>query len=109
MMKMNFKRSLLLPGFMILSAGSFAQNAELDGRVNTITTAVPFLRISPDARSGAMGDVGVAISPDANSMHWNPSKYAFIEKDMGFGASFTPWLRALNIGDIYLAYLSGFK
>lgn len=78
------------------------------GEVNTITSAVPFLMIAPDSRSGAMGDVGVALSPDANSMHWNPAKYAFAPNDMGFAISYTPWLREL-IPDINLAYLSGYK
>ncbi len=77
--------------------------------VNTIITAVPFLRIVPDARSGAMGDVGVAISPDANSMHYNASKLAFVDKDISVAATYTPWLRALGIPDVYLAYLSGYK
>ncbi len=76
---------------------------------NVITTAVPFLTISPDARSGAMGDVGVAISPDANSMYWNASKLAFSEKDMGFAISYTPWLRKLGINDMSLSYLAGYK
>lgn len=76
--------------------------------VNTITTAVPLLMISPDARSGAMGDAGVASSPDANSIHWNPAKLAFIENDLGFAVSYTPWLRAL-VPDINLAYISGYK
>lgn len=76
---------------------------------NVITTAVPFLTISPDARSGAMGDVGVAISPDANSMFWNASKLAFSEKDMGFALSYTPWLRKLGINDMSLSYLAGYK
>jgi len=49
---------------------------------NTITTAVPFLMIGPDATSGGMGEVGGATAPDANSMHWNPAKYAFIDSDM---------------------------
>src|SRR5688500_16181673 len=62
---------------------------------NTIQTAAPFLLIAPDARSGAMGDVGVAISPDANSMHWNPAKLAFMEDPTGFSVSYTPWLRNL--------------
>ena len=48
-----------------------------------ITTAVPFLLIATDARAGAMGDAGVATSPDANSTHWNIAKLAFIENDMG--------------------------
>ncbi len=74
--------------------------------INTITTAVPFLLISPDSRSGAMGDVGVAIKPDANAIHWNPAKLAFIDdtKDMGFSMSYSPWLRAL-VNDINLAYI----
>ena len=46
--------------------------------INTVTTAVPFLMISPDARSGALGDAGGALSPDANSIHWNMSKLAFV-------------------------------
>ena len=77
--------------------------------VNTIITAVPFLRITPDARSGAMGDVGIATSPDANSMHFNASKLAFIDTDLGMSATYTPWLRALGLQDVYLAHLAGFK
>jgi len=77
--------------------------------VNSIITAVPFLRITPDARSGAMGDAGLAISPDANAMHFNASKLAFAENDMGISATYTPWLQALNLQDVYLAYLSGYK
>lgn len=72
-----------------------------------ITTAVPFLIIAPDARSGGMGEAGVASDPDAQSMHWNPAKYAFIDKKFGFALSYSPWLRAL-VNDINLAYLSGF-
>jgi hypothetical protein len=73
--------------------------------INTVTTAVPFLMISPDARSGALGDAGGALTPDANSIHWNMSKLAFIKKKAGFSVSYTPWLRAL-VPDINLAYLS---
>ncbi len=75
------------------------------GQINTITTAVPFLIISPDARAGGMGDGGVAVAPDANSIHWNPSKLAFVEKNIGFSVSYTPWLRNL-VPDINLAYVS---
>ncbi len=77
-------------------------------QLNTITTAVPFLLIAPDSRAGGMGDAGVASSPDANSIHWNPAKLAFAEKDMSFSLSYTPWLRAL-VPDINLAYVSGYK
>ena len=76
--------------------------------LNTITTAVPFLLIGPDSKSGAMGDVGVATSPDVNSIHWNPAKLAFINEDMGVSISYVPWLRAL-VPDINLSYLSGYK
>jgi hypothetical protein len=77
--------------------------------INTIVTAVPFLRIAPDARAGSMGDAGLATSTDANSMHFNASKLAFAENDISLSATYTPWLRALDLQDVYLAYLSGYK
>lgn len=77
------------------------------GQVNTITTAVPFLIITPDSRAGGMGDAGVASSPDANSVHWNASKLAFIPNKFGVSMSYTPWLRQL-VPDIALAYLSAY-
>lgn len=55
-----------------------------------------------------MGDVGVAISPDVNSIHWNPAKMAFVKKDLGVGISYAPWLRQL-VNDINMSYLSGYK
>ncbi|MEM6316340.1 MAG: type IX secretion system outer membrane channel protein PorV [Bacteroidota bacterium] len=76
--------------------------------VNTIITAVPFLRIVPDARSAAMGDAGIATSTDANSIHFNASKMVFGEDKGGVAVTYTPWLRALNVNDVYLAYLSGY-
>ncbi len=77
-------------------------------QLNTITTAVPFLGIAPDSRSGALGDAGVALSPDANLTHWNPAKLAFVKEDMEFSLSYSPWLRQL-VNDMSLAYLSGYK
>jgi hypothetical protein len=77
-------------------------------QLNTITTAVPFLMIAPDSRSGAMGDVGVALSPDANSMHWNPAKMVFSDNEMEMSLSYAPWLRAL-VDDMNLAYLSSVR
>jgi hypothetical protein len=76
-----------------------AQNAE---PINVVTTAVPFLRISPDARSGGMGDIGVATSPDASSGFWNIGKVAFNESKAGIAATYTPWLKNL-VNDVYLA------
>lgn len=77
--------------------------------INTVVSAVPFLRINPDARGGAMGDAGVALSGDANSMHYNASRLAFAEEDLSLGATYTPWLQALGLNDVYLAYLGGYK
>ena len=108
-----FKFSISLFLILVLIKPNFSQisTQQLGGsQINTITTAVPFLLISPDSRSGAMGDVGVAISPDANAIHWNPAKLVFIDpiKDVGFSMSYSPWLRAL-VNDINLAYLAGYK
>lgn len=112
---MNFTRkkySLALFCMLAFVNKNFAQfnsfKDSLLGQVNTITTAVPFLLISPDARSAGMGDNGVATSPDANSIHWNAAKLAFVEKSIGFSVSYTPWLREL-VNDINLAYISGYK
>lgn len=93
---------------LVTSLAAVGVNAQtIDGRVNTITTAVPFLRISPDARAGAMGDVGLATTPDANSQYWNLAKLPFATKKYGIGLSYTPWLKDL-VPDIFLAYVSGY-
>jgi len=85
-----------------------ATGINIDGRTNVVSTAVPFLRISPDARSGAMGDVGIALPADANAVFWNLSKLPFAEKKAGVAVTYTPWLRDV-IGDMYMASLSGYK
>jgi hypothetical protein len=72
-----------------------------------ITTAVPFLTISPDSRSGALGDAGVALSPDANSTYWNPAKLPFAKDGFGASYTYTPWLRTL-IGDMSINNLSAY-
>ncbi|TVR80953.1 MAG: hypothetical protein EA409_07235 [Saprospirales bacterium] len=72
-----------------------------------VVSAVPYLRIAPDARSGAMGDAGIATSPDANSIHYNAAKLVFAEDQFSLSATYTPWLRGL-VRDIYLAYLGGY-
>ena len=96
-----------IPSSMPTVQGSQLTTDQLLGQLNTITTAVPFLLISPGSRGGGIGDAGCASEPDVESIHWNPSKLAFVEKKMGFGVSYTPWLRAL-VPDINLAYLSGY-
>jgi hypothetical protein len=100
-------------GFAILlgvAGHSVAQDNNLRSntlQLNTITTAVPFLIINPETRGGGMGDVGVATSADAASLHWNVAKYSFIQEKSGVQISYTPWLRAL-VPDISLSYLSGY-
>ena len=76
-------------------------------KLNVVTTAVPFLRISPDARSGGMGDVGLATSPDASSGFWNLGKVPFNQSKAGIAATYTPWLNDL-VNDVYLASLAGY-
>lgn len=76
---------------------------------NVLLSAVPFLRVAPDARAGALGDAGLATTPDPNALHFNSSKLAFIDKEMSFSATYTPWLRNLGLNDVYLAYLTGYK
>ena len=89
-------------------------NADVDwlsGKVENgnriISTGVPLLLIAPDSRAGAMGDVGAASKPDANSIHWNAAKLSFTEKKAGLSFSYTPWLRQI-VSDIKLMYLSGY-
>ena len=85
-----------------------AQSIEVgEGSLNPLYTAIPSLSIAPDARAGAMGDVGAATTPDVFSQHWNPSKYAFMDSKVGFAFSYTPWLRTL-VEDINLGYVCGY-
>ena len=78
-----------------------------DSTNKVITTGVPFLSITPDARAAGMGDVGGATSADANSAFWNPGKLAFIKSDKGLALSYTPWLAKI-INDMYLFHIGGF-
>ncbi len=75
--------------------------------INVVTTAVPFLRISPDARAAGMGDLALATSPDANSSFWNLAKVPFNENNSGLSLSYTPWLKDI-LSDVYLATMAGF-
>ncbi len=103
------KRIILLTLVTILFGNNiklFAQEGSVSGS-RVVTTGVPFLTIAPDSRAGAMGDAGVATTPDISSQHWNPAKYAFMKSNSGVGLSYTPWLRSL-IGDMNIAFLSGY-
>lgn len=98
--------------FVLIGLTALAQNSVIisgqDPSRRVITTAVPFLNFAPDSRHSAMGDAGVATSPDASSAHWNAGKLAFINDNYGFSISHSPWLGKL-VNDMSLNYLSGFK
>jgi hypothetical protein len=109
-MRLLGKKFALAAVSVITAVSSFGQTTTVNGQqevINTITTAVPFMRIVNDTRSGGMGNVGIAISPDVNGAQSNGAKMAFLDDDFGVGLSFTPWLKSL-VNDIYLANLTGF-
>ena len=94
---------------LVLLLGSVTSIVQAQNNtINVVTSAVPFLRISPDARSGGMGDVGIATSADANSSFWNLAKTPFNTSQGGIALTYTPWLKDLGLNDVYLASLAGF-
>lgn len=93
--------------FSLLAASAMGQVTDDDLQLNTITTAVPFMSITPDSRAGAMGDAGTALSASSTSLYWNTSMLTFAEDKSAISISYTPWLRQLT-NDIHLSYLSGY-
>jgi len=101
--------------FLSLPLVSFAQPSnstdysQINGQLglNTITTAVPFMAITPDSRAGGMGDAGTALSASSTSVYWNTSMLNFAKEKSEISLSYTPWLRNLT-NDIHLSYLSGY-
>ncbi len=106
------KATLKLTALVMLMAGGVtiakAQSGTGTRNPSVVTTAVPFLRISPDARSGGMGDVGIATAPDAYSGFWNLGKIPFATSKTTVGATYTPWLTDLGLNDVYLLTLAGY-
>lgn len=105
------RRTLKLTALLCLFAGVNSLKAQTDPQtepINVVTTAVPFLRISPDARAGGMGDVGIATAPDANSPFWNLAKTSFATQNFSVGLTYTPWLKDLGLNDVYLLALAGY-
>jgi hypothetical protein len=98
----------ILYAAIVSGLAPFAVHAQSAKPINVVTTAVPFLRINPDARGGGMGEVGIATDPDANSAFWNLAKTPFNTKKSGLGLTYSPWLKKLGLNDVYLATLSGF-
>jgi hypothetical protein len=79
-----------------------------DLQLNTITTSLPFMAITPDSRAGGMGDAGTALSANSTSVYWNTSLLSFAKEKSEVSLSYTPWLRQLT-NDIHLSYLAGYK
>ncbi len=100
------RKTIKLVASLFLLSGLSAIQAQ--DSINVVTTAVPFLRISPDARAGGMGDLGVATSPDANSGFWNLAKTPFNKSQYGVGLTYTPWLKDLGLNDVYLLSFAGY-
>jgi len=110
-MVQNFKGLCMLGAALLFTNAVVQAQISTTGSVErnkTIITAVPFLTITPDARAGGMGDAGVATDPDANSAFWNPGKLAFNTQKSGLAVNYTPWLRNINVNDIFLSHISGF-
>ena len=105
--KKDMKKSNIVVLFLLamMAFPAFAQYSKT--QFNPVYTGVTSLSIAPDARAGALGDVGVATEPDANSQYWNPAKYPFNIARAGVSMSYTPWLRQL-VSDIDLVNLAGF-
>ncbi len=103
MKKFSFKSSIIVIVVLFLF-----QEVKAQSTVNVVTTAVPFLRISPDARSGGMGDAAIATAPDANSSFWNLAKTPFTKSNSALAATYTPWLKDLGLNDVYLASMAGY-
>ena len=106
------KHNLSIIFFAILSLLGSSAKAQLvtggDSTARVITTGVPFLLFAPDSRGSGMGDVGVATSPDANSVHWNNAKLAFIDNNIGVSISYLPWLAQI-VDDMAISYVRLYK
>lgn len=103
-MRKNTVALVLFLAALLVSPKTSGQD---DYDYNPIQTVVSFLTIAPDSRAGAIGDAGAATTPDAFSMHWNPSKFALIDGKGGVALSYVPWLRYI-VSDINIAYLTGY-
>jgi hypothetical protein len=108
MKRKTFKLAALLS--LITGVGAIqAQAQDTEYRPpNPVTSSVPFLRISPDARAGGMGDLGIATTPDASSAFWNLAKTPFTKNDYGISLTYTPWLKDLGLNDVYLLTATGY-
>ncbi|HRI25411.1 MAG TPA: type IX secretion system outer membrane channel protein PorV [Ferruginibacter sp.] len=101
------KVTLKLTALVMLLGGTLTV-AQAQTKINPVTSAVPFLRITPDTRSAGMGDVGIAIAPDANANYANIARTPFATNKIGIGVNYSPWLRDLSVNDVFIASLAGY-
>jgi len=100
----RFIRPVLFSIALTAGVAASAQTTAFGDNLNVVTSALPMLNIGPDARMGGMANAGVAASPDANALFWNPAKLAFMGAGtMQGGLSYTPWLRRL-VPDVELMF-----
>lgn len=105
--KILFVLLLVSPIISIAQPTGGSGATQNDLQLNTITTALPFMSITPDSRAGGMGDAGTALSPSSTSVYWNTSGISFAKDKSEISLSYTPWLRQLT-NDMHLSYLSGY-
>jgi Type IX secretion system protein PorV len=102
---LNIPVSLLAALLLAVTTPAGAQTAP----ANMTTTAVPFLTITPDARSAGMGDMGLATTPGGDGyagLH-NGAKVPFATEQSTIGVTYTPWLRDI-VQDMYLLSAAGY-
>ena len=99
----SIKTALIVILFFVVSSLTAQTKLKLQ------STAVPFMMISPDARSGGMGNLSIAMSPEANDLFGNTAKIPYLKNDQGFLINYTPWLKDLGLSDVYLASAGYFK
>jgi hypothetical protein len=94
--------------FMVMSFMSQWVMAQVNP-IRIQSTAVPFMLISPDARSGGMGNLSLAMSPEANDLFGNTAKLPYLNEGRSFLINYTPWLKDLGLNDVYLASAGFYK
>ena len=104
-MSSRFKRIF----FIFIFGLSIIQMAKAQLKIPIVSTAVPFMLISPDARSGGMGNLSLAMSPEANDLFGNTAKLPYLNEAKGFLINYTPWLKDLGLNDVYLASTGYYK
>ena len=104
-MSSQFKRIF----FIFIFGLSIIQMAKAQLKIPIVSTAVPFMLISPDARSGGMGNLSLAMSPEANDLFGNTAKLPYLNDAKGFLINYTPWLKDLGLNDVYLASTGYYK